>query len=337
MPGRNFPTRSGTARRLTLPRLGRVAIGLIVVVAVVIGAVIGIESISSFVKTDGGHLAVVRDGGLFDTNKVQQVIQPSSSRTYVGLWSEVHEYPSNQRFFKVAGAADADTNETINVPTRDGVQVGIEGTFYFEINRDSPVMTDFDNAYGTRTYPVPGGSPVHAYDGDAGWSAFLAATLGNVVQNVMRREIGSVQCADLVASCALAQNSAASAPGSNQAGNDTIQRVQDAVNSGFASDVSSVLGGPYLTKVTFNLSKVDLPENVQNAINDAQAAFAGVTKSQAALKQAQIDAQTNEARQQGYNACPVCGQIDLMKAIPPNVQVYAPGANTAVPLTPGGR
>ncbi|QWF84019.1 hypothetical protein [Amycolatopsis sp. CA-230715] len=41
----------------------------------------------------------------------------------------------------------------------------------------------------------------------------------------------------------------------------------------------------------------------------------------------------NDLRQEGYNACPACAQIDIMKAIPPNVTVYVPGAAATVPLT----
>jgi hypothetical protein len=52
-----------------------------------------------------------------------------------------------------------------------------------------------------------------------------------------------------------------------------------------------VLGVALLINPRFVLSKVDLPQNVQDAINQAQAAFAGVRESQAALQRAQIDAQ----------------------------------------------
>jgi len=42
--------------------------------------------------------------------------------------------------------------------------------------------------------------------------------------------------------------------------------------------------------VQFALSKISLPDNVQQAINDAQGAFAGVIEAQAGLQQAAIDA-----------------------------------------------
>jgi hypothetical protein len=93
------------------------------------------------------------------------------------------------------------------------------------------------------------------------------------------------------------------------------------------------LGGDFLVDIKFILAKVTLPEAVQQAVDNAQAAYAGVSESQARATQAHVDAQANEERQRGYNACPACAQIDIMKAIPPNVTVYAPGADASVPLT----
>jgi hypothetical protein len=210
----------------------------------------------------------------------------------------------------------------------------VQGTFYFDVNyTDEKVMSAFDDRFGTRSYPVPGGDSRYAWDGDAGWSAFLEFTLGNLVQNVLRQEIGDVECADLVASCSLAANPTARAvpvvdPTAD--GNQTINRVQAAVNAAFTNEIDEVLGMPVLINPRFVLSRVELPENVQDAINQAQAAFAGVTESQAALQRAQIDAEANAARQSGYNACPTCAQMDILKSLPDGLTTYAPGTGFTV-------
>jgi regulator of protease activity HflC (stomatin/prohibitin superfamily) len=316
------------------PRGRRFLLSLVVVLAVVLGVVVpGIAFASGFTKADGGHVVVVRNGGPFDDNSIRQVIQPNSSLTSTGLFSAEHPYPSTQRNFKVSGQEDADSNEVINVPTKDGVLVGVEGTFYFDVNfTDEDVMSAFDDKYGTRTYPGPDGA-IAAWDGDEGWSAFLNFTLGNLVQNVLRQEIGDVECADLVASCSLAANSSAQAAAvvdPNANGNQTINQVQAAVNDGFSRDVNDVLGVDILVNPRFVLSKIELPENVQDAINQAQAAFAGVTESQAALQRAQIDAEADVARQNGYDGCPTCAQIDVLKALPDGLTTYAPGTGFTV-------
>jgi hypothetical protein len=318
------------------PRGRRVLLGLGTALVVLLGAVVpGFAYAAGFTKADGGHVIVVRNGGPFDDNSVRQVIQPNSSLTSTGLFSSEHPYPSTQRNFKVSGQEDADSNEVINVPTKDGVLVGVEGTFYFDVNyTDEKVMKAFDDKFGTRTYPVSGGDRQYAWQGDEGWSAFLNFTLGNLVQNVLRQEIGNVECADLVASCSLAANSSAQAAAvvvdPNANGNQTINGVQAAVNEAFTKDVDEVLGVALLVNPRFVLSKVDLPQNVQDAINQAQAAFAGVTESQAALQRAQIDAQANAARQSGYNSCPTCAQIDILKSLPSGLTTYAPGTGFSV-------
>ena len=315
----------------------RVLVGLVVgLLVVVAGVVPGIAFAAGFTKADGGHVIVVRNGGPFDDNSIRQVIQPNSGITSTGLFSSEHPYPSTQRNFKVSGSANADSNEVINVPTKDGVLVGVEGTFYFDVNyTDEKTLRAFDDKFGTRTYPDAHGDATYAWQDEEGWSAFLSFTLGNLVQNVLRQEIGNVECSDLVASCSLAANSSAQAaaaavvdPDAN--GNQTINQVQQAVNDGFTKDIDDVLGVPILIHPRFVLSKVDLPKNVQDAINKAQAAFAGVTESQAALQRAQIDAQADTARQSGYNGCPTCAQIDVLKALPQGLTTYAPGTGFTV-------
>jgi len=323
-----------SGRKLPRSRGARIVVALAIGVVVVLVAVVpGLAYATGFTKADGGHVVVVRNGGPFDDNSIRQVIEPNSGLTSTGMFSAEHPYPSTQRNFKVSGAKNADSNEVINVPSKDGVLVGVEGTFYFDVNfGDEKVMRAFDDKYGTRTYPAPGGNATYAWDGDDGWSAFLEFTLGNLVQNVLRQEIGNVECADLVASCSLAANASAQAaaidPKAN--GNQTISQVQQAVNDAFTQDVDTVLGVPILIHPRFVLSKVDLPANVQEAINKAQAAFAGVTESQAALQRAQIDAKANAARQSGYNSCPTCAQIDILKSLPSGLTTYAPGQGFAV-------
>ena len=327
----------GRARLARSPKGSRVLVVLVASLVLVLAVVVpGVAFMAGFTKADGGHVIVVRNGGPFDDNSIRQVIQPNSSITPTGLFSSDHPYPSTQRNFKVSAAENADSNEVINVPTKDGVLVGVEGTFYFDVNyTDEDVMRAFDDRFGTRAYPVPGGVSRHAWEGDAGWSAFLEFTLGNLVQNVLRQEIGNVECADLVASCSLAANPSARAPAATvdpnaPSGNQTINQVQQAVNDAFTADVDEVLGMPILINPRFVLSRVELPDNVQEAINQAQAAFAGVTESQAALQRAQIDAETNAARQNGYNACPTCAEMDIIQSLPDGLTTYAPGSGFSV-------
>jgi hypothetical protein len=80
----------------------------------------------------------------------------------------------------------------------------------------------------------------------------------------------------------------------------------------------------------FNLVRITLPAKLQGAVDDAQATFAQVTQAQARVQSAKADAEANRIRQHGYQDCPACARIDELKAIPPSVQTYAPGAGFAV-------
>lgn len=294
-----------------------------------------------YTKTDAGEVAVVRNGGLFDDNQIRQIIDPASSLTWTGFWSTAHRYPAQQRFYTIAASGDTHNGQragidVVSVPSSDGVGMGIEGTFYFTLNLDHDALRTFDDKFGTRTFRGADGEFRFAWDGDIGWSSFLDQIVRPVIDNAIREQVNGVRCAELVSSCSLVQNQAAPTPNPAPTGkpdNANITEVQDAITTSVRGDLRRNLGGDFLVDIKFILAKVTLPDAVQQAVDSAQAAYASVSESQARATQAQVDAQANEEKQRGYNACPACAQIDIMKAIPSNVTVYAPGADAAVPLT----
>ena len=327
--GRTFgapPARSG----------GGKAVAVMVVIGVILLAIVGVPAIlSGFTKTQGGEITVIRNGGPFDNNQIRMVIPPASSLTWIGTYSVKHRYPAQQRFYTITAQANRGERSGVDVerlPTSDGVEVGVEGTIYFTLNTDEAVLREFDDKYGTRTYTGLDGESRYAWDGDDGWSTFLDQIVRPVISNDLREEIGNLPCAQLQASCALIQNGGNLQAVTQNAGksNLNLAKIQDAINTSLAADLTSTLGGNFITGVRFNLAKITLPEQVQNAINKAQAAFAAVTEAQARVQQAKADAQANAERQRGYASCPACAQIDTLKAIPPNVTTFAPGAGFSI-------
>jgi len=146
--------RPGPARaRRRSPAAVTVLATLLLVALIALGAT-GLGFATGWTKAAGGEVVVVRNGGFLDDNSFRQVIQPNSELTYTGLWSIDHPYPSSQRYFKVSAAQGADSNEVINVPTKDGVLVGVEDTFYFQLSTDPAILEDFDNKFGTRSFPA---------------------------------------------------------------------------------------------------------------------------------------------------------------------------------------
>lgn len=312
-----------------------VAVGSAAVLGLVVGIPVVAGTLSAWDSTNAGQVAVVRNGGPFSNSNIRLVIQPASSLKWTGIWTSTHKYPATQRFYTITSApsgGDRAGVDVVQTPSSDGVEMGIEGTLYFSLNLDTKTLKDFDNKFGTRTFTGADGKTRHAYDGDAGWSDFLDQIIRPVIDNDLRQQVGDFRCAELVSSCALVQNSAnATAPAGDN--NSNIAKVQDAINKSMATDLQNTLGDDFLTDIHFNLVRVTLPPNVQDAVNTAQAAYAKVSETQAQVAQAKALADANKVKQDGYNACPICGQIDLLKALPPGVTVFAPGSGTGLPLT----
>jgi hypothetical protein len=325
----------------------RIVFGTAAALAAIVLINVGVSFADAFDRTDAGRVAVVRNGGPFDDRNIRQVIQPASGLTWIGWYSSSHKYPAQQRFYTITAdpkRGDRPGVDVVHTPSADGVEMGIEGTLYFSLNLDEKTLRDFDNKFGTRTFGSADGSAYHAWDGDAGWSAFLDQIIRPVIDNDLRQQIGNFRCAELVSSCALVQNNSAGSTtsgtgaaggGTPSASNSNIATVQNAINVSLAQDLQTTLGDKFLVDLHFNLVRVSLPDNVQAAVDQAQAAFAAVSEAQAKVAQAKAEAQANQIRQQGYAACPACATIDEMKAIPPTVTTFAPGSGFAI--TPGSK
>ncbi|MDF3302472.1 SPFH domain-containing protein, partial [Streptomyces tropicalis] len=86
------------------------------------------------------------------------------------------------------------------------------------------------------------------------------------------------------------------ASGSKVAGksnNGNIAAVQNAINSSLAEDLESTLGDKFLMGLRFNLVRISLPDNVQQAVDKAQAAFAAASEAQAKVAQARAEASSS--------------------------------------------
>lgn len=327
-------------------------------IAVVIA--IGITGCASTPKS--GEIGVVRNGKAwymptdwFDNHNIRGHVANGSGQTFVGLGSEVHYYPvsSQQRFFRLqtcGGEPCAGADSTaITVPTADGVEVTISGTFYlntaFEDSaKGLALVKKFDTQFSTRTFEGK-----HPFEGNEGWSKFLAAIVEPVIQNNMRQVVAGVTCAELVSSCALVQNQGnvdftkTKQLASGKVNQNNVQQIQDAINANLETDLASTLStnkdkpDHYFQNLKFNLSKVELPRTVQEAIDSAQANFAGVSKSQADVQKAILDARANEEKQKGYDKCPSCSAQDYAKAWGKTkiTTLVIGDSNTAIPV--GGK
>jgi regulator of protease activity HflC (stomatin/prohibitin superfamily) len=337
-----MPSRPVSSVKPRVPRAGRASAIVAAILIIVIGFPVLINVLGGFERTGGGETAVVRNGGPFDNNRIRQVIDPASSRTWIGLASKAHKYPAQQRFYTITSDAQRGERrsgvDVVTVPSSDGVNMGIEGTLYFTLNLDHESLKQFDNKFGTRKFRGLDGTTRYAWEGDDGWSGFLDQIIRPVIDNDLRTQINSFRCAELVSSCALVQNSSnpqqvvQGQQPKAQSNNANIAKVQNAINTSLAQDLQQTLGGNFIIDIHFNLVRITLPENVQHAVDEAQAAFAQVTQAQARVAQARAEAQANKARQDGYNKCHTCADIEKLKALPQGITVYAPGNSGGVAL-----
>lgn len=297
-----------------------------------------------------GEIGVVRSGpsavwigSWFNGHRIRSVVPPGSGNTFIGLGSEVHYYPADsvQRNYTITSntnAGDRPGVDVVEVPTSDGIRVGLEGTFYFTTAfngsaRGESLVRDFDNRFGVRTFPVIGQSATELFpwQGTDGWAAFLDTVVRPIIDNDLRQSIATVTCAQLVSSCALVyQQNVSAVKNGGAANNASIQRIQNSINASLQTDVQSTLGENYFSNIEFRLARVTLPAAIQQEIDNAQAAFAAVGTSRAKLVQAKIDAQTNAQREAGYRACQTCAEIDALRALPSGLTTYAPGKNFSI-------
>lgn len=282
-------------------------------------------------RPEAGEACVVRNGGPFDNKNIRQILHPGVGTAWVGIGSSVRCYPAAyvQRYYTITslGGGDRPGVDVVHVQTADGVQVGIEGTFYFntawdfsqgDIKAADALLKDFDTQFGTRTFPGVTGGNYHPYDGDRGWSAFLDAIIRPQIDNELRQAILKFDCAQIISSCVLIQSNGQTASINKKdtaKTNVNLQQIQDDVDAGLKEDIRRILGEDYFNKIHFQLVKPTLPDNIQQAVNEAQAAFASVSKAHAAFKAAEQQKLAAQQLAKIYESSPQLAAIEQLKIL----------------------
>jgi regulator of protease activity HflC (stomatin/prohibitin superfamily) len=334
-------------RRRGVRRSGTLVLALIglALIVLVSGARVARENV--------GYVGVVRNGGPFDTRTIRQVLLPGQGLTWIGLFSQApHEYPASNvlRTYAVTvdpRRANRSGVDVLTVPTRDGVQVGIEATVFMHFVGESNLtaLKRFDVSAGTRRFTANDGRRLYPWQGDAGFSAWLDTVFRPVLEYDIRKELGQFRCAELVASCSLVTlgSSVGAAPVVD------ADSVAKGISRTLGQDLEHALGHPYLRDIRVRIARVTLPTNVQTAIDDAQAKFAAVSGARADFRQSQYEAKRNRLLGAAYNKSPALATIDALKAIPkgstvivnaggktPNIFAGAGTGNSTTPASGNG-
>jgi regulator of protease activity HflC (stomatin/prohibitin superfamily) len=306
-----------------------------------LAAIIGVSG-ARFAREDVGHVGVVRNGGPFDSRNVRQILSPGQGLTWTGWYSQApHSYPAAHVTLRYTVTSDPQRGsrtgvDVITVPTKDGVQVGLEATVFFRfIGETDPVtLSRFDQSVGTRKFSTPDNRLLYPWQGDDGFNAMLDALFRPVLENDLRAELGRYRCAEILSSCALVRGPVASRlhqPGAN------LPRIQDWLQISLQRDLTRSLGQRYFWDIRFRIARITLPGNVQAAVNQSQAQYAQVNISKAQMKQARYQNERNRLLSKTLNKSPALANIETLKALPPHTTlILAPGGKTPSLLLGGG-
>jgi hypothetical protein len=337
----------------------KVAVGVVAFIALIFlfGFLIG--GCKSMDRTDPSEVAVVYNGGPFDSKDFRETVAPSSSFKVPGLFSQWRNYiPSSiQRYYTITSDPDRADNPSatyVEVPTKDGVQIKLEAstlfhtaftgegasaedceTAGFDANCGDVLLAQFDEQYGNRKFTESGEkTPHHVWEGtdDEGWSAWLDTIFRPILISTIREEIGKVDCADLVSSCALIQQgstaagqpdlAALSEKGENNTA--TFAEVSAAVEDKLQERLTAAMGHEYLilgspdgdeSSQAIQIEKVVLPADIQSAIDTTQSAFAEVTTEKANLEKAEYQAEAAKLLAKEYNNRPELVYLEAAKAL----------------------
>jgi regulator of protease activity HflC (stomatin/prohibitin superfamily) len=304
-------------------------------------AIVGVSG-ARFAREDVGHVGVVRNGGPFDSRNVRQYLRPGQGLTWTGWYSQApHNYPASHVTLRYTVTSDPtrgsrDGVDVITLPTKDGVQVGIEATVFLRfIGETDPVtLSRFDVSVGTRRFPTADGRrQLYPWQGDDGFSAMLDTIFRPVLENDLRAEIGRFRCAEILSSCALVRGPVASQlrqPAAN------LPRIQAWLSSSLQRDLTTTLGQRYFWDIRFRIARITLPGNVQTAVNESQAQYAGVNTAKAQMKQARYENARNRLLAQTLNRSPALANIQTLKALPQHATVIlSPNGKTPFLLGAG--
>lgn len=292
-------------------------LGVVFVLFLLMGGCSGLEN------PEAGKIGVVRNGGPLDDKQIRGILEPGSGLAWTGIYSQTHYYPANQRNYIVTSdptRGDRPGADVFRTPTRDSVNVGVEGQVLFTLNTKSAVIKELDNRYGTRTNPVVGSSNRLApWEGDDGWGAFLDSWFRPTLDNALREEIAQFNCAELNAQCALVKNNTRNI-GNQAETNVNFVKIQEQLQQSLQADLDKTLGGNFFQIQKVNLVGITLPEATQQAVDAANAEKAKVASARYQAQQAKYKAQSALAQARANRANPYAGIEQVFKALPPDSQ-----------------
>jgi regulator of protease activity HflC (stomatin/prohibitin superfamily) len=315
---------------------------LVLAVAIGIGVLIfAVVSLGGFKSVPPGEICVVQEGGPLDGRGVKDVRQPSSGVTFIGAFNSQRCFPATERNYVLSAdptQSDREAVDFFETPTRDAVQVRIEGQALFRLTTDERAVEQFYRRFGVRTF-----NGLHPYDDNEGWIAFLNVQFRPILENALREAIGQYRCVELNNTCAYVQDAERAASGQvDDADNvQNLAEVQAEIADTLQRDLDDTLGGKFFEGIRFRLVQVRFDPELQRSIVAATAARADVATKRLEAQQrvetaigdrrvAEQKARAIRATRIAYRDNPSQARIDAIRALPQELQALGGNLNTLV-------
>lgn len=303
-------------------------VGVSIIGVVLLVTVIG--WLGAFHGTDPGVVCVVQQGGPFDGRGIAQVRQGGGGVSNIGIWNHQRCFPATQRNYIVSSnpsLSDSKTVDNVLVPTKDAVNVHVEGQAIFTLNTGEKTVRDFYKKYGVRSF-----NGVSLGDNEQKWwENFLAIQFRPILENALREAIGQFDCVDLNNTCQYVTNAQEAVKGNiKQVQNSqNIAQAQTQIEAALQRDLNSTLGGPFFENVRFRFAggqAITFEPQVQQQITAAQAKRTEVATAQLEANRAVAEAEGKkrvaqqvalaiQTKANAYKHNQIQGQIDLAHAL----------------------
>ena len=291
-----------------------------------LGAIVGFILLllvaTNFRSVDVNEVCVVKEGGPFDGRNVAEIRQPSEGPKFIGTFNSQQCFPATERQVRFTDNDQGDRDAAaFRTPTLDAVNVHVDGQARFVLATDSEVFKDFYRRYGTRTFDGK-----KAYEGDEGWTNFLAAVFVPVLQNTIREVVGDYRCIELNNQCQYVQNIEAATKGDVKEVHQNLDIVGQKIAEKLVDNLNSALGNNYFERVRFNIIRVGFDSDVQREITGSQAKRAELAKAELEAQRqqreahgkllvAQENAKAIQVKAQSYQNNQFQAKIDLAEAL----------------------
>lgn len=316
----------------------RVAIAVGVGLAALIFLIIAAGSLKSVAP---GEICVVQEGGPLDGRGVSDVRQPSSGVAFIGTFNSQRCFPATERNYVLSADPNQSDREAVDffeTPSRDAVQVRIEGQALFRLSTNEKVVEQFYRRFGVRTF-----NGLHPYDGNDGWTSFLNVQFRPILENALREAIGQYRCVELNNTCAYVQDPNAAAQGKVETADNVqnLAEVQTKIAETFQADLNDTLGGPFFEGIRFRLVQVRFDPELQASIVRATAARADVATKRLEAQQkvetaigdrrvAEQKARAIRSTRNAYRDNPSQARIDGIRALPRDLQALGGNLSSIV-------